>query len=422
MDMLGTRQQRIVYLLTYSRVDITKMPSKKRFAEAVLNGWEKFGIEISHWVVAVEKHKNPGSPESRESSDIHFHMAIKLKKRGRWLSVRNFLDEVYGIQVNFSANHNTYYSAYKYVTKEDAEPLLSSEHPDISNDPPRTEKAISSKRKNASEGIQSRKIESRLELVALAVTQSREGNVALANFVANRGQKAVSEALSLAKEFSEAEERLARSKKSRVQILRSAYQGTCTQRCQGEWYLSAVRLLEGHGILLTTFATAIYTALEKGRGKYQNIYIHGPANTGKTFILSPLKEVYNAFCNPATGSFAWMGVDDAEIILLNDFRWNPKIIAWADFLQALEGDIVHLPAPKNVCERDIELKADIPFFATSDAPMLLIKGGSIDRDNTDMMNVRWHFFHFWKQLPRSEQKNLTACAHCFAKLILDNKM
>jgi len=80
-----------------------------------------------------------------------------------------------------------------------------------------TEKAISAKRKNASERkkvkkgrrgverlnvhdvmqiIQSRKIESGLELVALAVTQSREGNVALANFVANRGQKAVSEALS----------------------------------------------------------------------------------------------------------------------------------------------------------------------------------------------------------------------------------
>ena len=33
------------------------MTSKKRFAEAVLNGWEKFGIEISHWVVAVEKNK-----------------------------------------------------------------------------------------------------------------------------------------------------------------------------------------------------------------------------------------------------------------------------------------------------------------------------------------------------------------------------
>ena len=136
MDMLGTRQQRIVYLLTYSRVDITKMPSKKHFADAVLNGWEKSDIEISHWVVALEKHKNPGSPESLESSGNHFHMAIKLKKRGRLLSVRNFLAEAYGIQVNFSANHNTYYSAYKYVTKEDAEPLLSSDHPDISNELP----------------------------------------------------------------------------------------------------------------------------------------------------------------------------------------------------------------------------------------------------------------------------------------------
>ncbi len=59
------------------------------------------------------------------------------------------------------------------------------------------------------------------------------------------------------------------------------------------------------------------------------------------------------------------------------FRWDSKIIAWADFLQALKGDIVHLPTPKNVCPRDIELKADIPFFATSDAPIMLIKGGSI---------------------------------------------
>ena len=63
MDMLGTRQQRIVYLLTYSRVDITKMPSKKRFAEAVLNGWEKFGIEISHWERKQKK-------EERESRGL----------------------------------------------------------------------------------------------------------------------------------------------------------------------------------------------------------------------------------------------------------------------------------------------------------------------------------------------------------------
>ena len=337
----------------------------------------------------MEVHENPSSESgSNEASNFHFHMAIKLERQGRWLTVRNFLDEVYGIHVNLSANHNRYYSAYRYVTKEDPEPLLSNGHPDISNHVPKTKKAIATHRKNATGGekgkkrkrlverfnsvfdvtqiIQRRKIESRLDLVALPVAQSREGNTALANFVANRGNKAVQEALSLAKEFEGAEQRLARSKKSHIEILHEFESGTCVQDCKGNWYISALKLVESHGIIVSEFATAIYTALVKGRAKYQNIFIHGPGNSGKTFIIKPLTVIYNAFSNPATGLFAWIGADEAEIIYLNDFRWDPKIIAWADFLQALEGDIVHLPAPKNVCPRDIELKADIPFFATSD--------------------------------------------------------
>ena len=444
MASLGVRQQKIVYLITYSRVDFTKTASKDKFAEAVVESWEKCGIKLAFWVVAMEKHANAGSScESSEASDYHFHMAIKLQRRGRWLMVRNILDDVHGLKVNFSSNHNTYYSAYKYVTKEDPEPLFSDGHPDISNDAPRTEKAIASRCKKENGGkkgkrlrkrgerlsvfdvtqiVQKRSIQSRLELVALAVSQSREGNTALANFVANRGHKCVQEALSLAKEFAESEERLARSKKTRIQILIEFQGANCVPDCEGRWYTAAVTLMEHHGIMISAFATAIYTVLEKGRAKYQNIYIHGPANTGKTFILSPLKVIYNAFCNPATGSFAWIGVDEVEIIFLNDFRWDPKIIAWADFLQALEGDIVHLPAPKNVCPRDIELNADIPFFATADAPIVQVRGGSIDRANTDMMNVRWHFFHFWKQIPRSEQLRLIPCGHCFAKFVLDNKL
>ena len=58
------------------------------------------------------------------------------------------------------------------------------------------------------------------------------------------------------------------------------------------------------------------------------------------------KVIFNTFSNPATGSFAWIGAEQAEVIFLNDFRWDPKLIAWADLLHALEGDVVHLPAPK----------------------------------------------------------------------------
>ena len=87
--------------------------------------------------------------------------------------------------------------------------------------------------------------------------------------------------------------------------------------------------------------------LEKGRGKYRNILLTGPANCGKTFILNPLNVGYKTFSNPASTSFAWIGVENCEILFLNDFRWSIQILAWHDMLLLLEGQTVHLPAPKS---------------------------------------------------------------------------
>lgn len=78
------------------------------------------------------------------------------------------------------------------------------------------------------------------------------------------------------------------------------------------------------------------------------------------------------------GSFAWIVAEQAEVIFLNDFRLDPKLIAWADLSEMLEGDVVHHPAPKMFCQRDLELTVDTPFFAMADTPMVLIRGGSVD--------------------------------------------
>ena len=312
--------------------------------------------------------------------------------------------------MNFSDNHATYYSMYRYVTKEDNDALHSLCHPDLTDVPPQTESALAMKKRKAKakqhcrksqkrrgdrlstfdmcQLVQAKPISSHLELVSLAATQVREGKNVLAEFIANRGSKAVDEAIQLAKEFAEAETRLNRSKKTRIELLEEELTGECIEGCEGRWLRAEEELLQRHEIEKRSFCNAIYSALEKGRGKYRNVYIHGPANCGKSFIVSPLKVIYQAFSNPATGSFAWIAAEEAEIIYLNDFRWHPKIIAWADFLQALEGDTVHLPAPKNLCSKDIELSKDTPFFATLDAPLVLVKGGVIDRVNTEMMSCR----------------------------------
>ena len=61
-------------------------------------------------VVSLEAHENSGN---------HFHMAIKLSSPARWLKVRKFADDKYGIKLNFSDSNTNYYTAYEYVVKED---------------------------------------------------------------------------------------------------------------------------------------------------------------------------------------------------------------------------------------------------------------------------------------------------------------
>ena len=115
--------------------------------------------------------------------------------------------------------------------------------------------------------------------------------------------------------------------------------------CLGEWLRSANKILNFSDISKREFAWAIQTTLEKGKRKKQNVMLIGPTNCGKSFLLNPLKDISNAFVNPANSTFACVGAETAEIVHLNDFRWDEKIIAWADMLTLLEGAPVHIAAP-----------------------------------------------------------------------------
>jgi hypothetical protein len=123
--------------------------------------------------------------------------------------------------------------------------------------------------------------------------------------------------------------------------------------------------------------------------------IVGPANCGKTFLLQPLTNIYKAFSNPATGSFAWVGVEESEIIFLNDFRWTEKVITWQDLLQLLEGDKVHIPAPKSYYSKDIVFDSDSPVFATSINKLRSYSGGVINEVETNIMKVRLKYYSFF---------------------------
>ena len=160
--------------------------------------------------------------------------------------------------------------------------------------------------------------------------------------------------------------------------------------------------------------------LDKGRGKYRNIMIVGPANCGKTFMLNPLNVIYKTFCNPACGSFAWVGAEQSECIFLNDFRWSQQIIPWHDLLLMLKGQIVHLPAPKTHYAKDIVFDEDTPIFCTGKQPLLFLKHGIIDQTETEMMAVRWRVFKFTHQISQEQQQDIPVCPKCFARFILSS--
>ena len=451
VNEIDHRDVRQVYLLTYSKANLCAFPTRMSFPEAVVASFSGKESSIIQWVCCRESHKNDG---------LHYHMAIKLDRCQRWLGSKKFLTERYGISVHFSNKHFNYYSAWQYVTKVDEGVIESTDHPYLWNaTAPRTSRACEHKTNKRireaddvyeadeaeDEGTEERKprktnkkkkritafelseiilekeIKTRTELLALANEQKCEGKTDIAEFVFNRRPKVVAEVLNTAWEMNTAHDRLCRSRKSLIEILREAEQTQCVPQCNGLWIASAKQVLQRNGVDVKSFSDAVKEALDKGRGKYRNIMIVGPANCGKTFMLNPLNTIYNTFSNPACSSFAWVGAEEAECIFLNDFRWSQQTISWHDFLLMLEGQLVHLPEPKTHYAKDIVFQNDTPIFSTGKHSIIYIKNGVIDERETEMMSVRWRVFNFSYQIPAEQQIDIPPCPKCFSSLILGLK-
>ena len=274
--------------------------------------------------------------------------------------MKNYVQQKYGIVINFSG-HTGYHTAFNYVVKEGSSFITSSNHPETVS-PPKTSKATRKKAaKNPSKEkklkskrlsnfdvaniIVENKLRSPLDVLVRAKFSFEKGDRRLYEFVLNRGNKKLNDLLDTVWELETAKEKQERASMSRIDILKEQLSVGCT--CEGQWLECALQILDKNCIDRSVFANAIVKLLVMGRGKGRNIYITGPANCCKTFILDPLRVVYDSFLSPATCSYAWLGVENKEVIFLNDFRWSPVILPWADMLLLLEGHVVHFAAPKN---------------------------------------------------------------------------
>ena len=233
----------------------------------------------------------------------------------------------------------------------------------------------------------------------------------MAEFIVNRGKKVVSEVIARAWEMESAQKTQDRQCKTRIEILNEAQ---CTCNAKDEWHSCALQLLANNNIAVDNFANCAKQLLIEGCGKFRNIMLTGPANCSKTFLLNPLNKIFSTFTNPASTSFVWVGAEKAKVLFLNDVRWSPQIIAWHDLLLMLEGQLVHLPAPKSHFAHNLVFDKDTPIFSTSKHQLVYVKEG--DRNDGRSMEI----FNFNRQISREEQRDIDPCPACFARLILES--
>lgn len=438
------------YLVTYSQANLTEFPTRESFCDALIDSFHgpSGKVVAEYWACSLEEHEN--------TSGYHYHACVKLSGPKRWDPVRKALLANYGLKVNFSDKHESYYSAYRYVCKSDPHVFHSPNHPNLQEvGSPVTKKCISAykkkcaeKRKSFSESTASasatlrsdrseikkprrlsnldvseflikNNIKTEEELLSRANEQLKCGKKDLANFIYNRSERARLELIKTAWKMEAAAASVARAGKSRMEVIREAASQQCVDKCEGRWLQLALDTLQKNNVHYIVFATAMRNLLVKGRGKHRNILIVGPAECAKTFLFSPLQVLFRSFSNPAENKYAWIGADKAEIIFLNDFRWSAETIAWKELLLLLEGQTVHLPAPKNHYAQDICIDKDTPIVATGIAELkFLNRFNQTDEIENEMMQVRWKVFKFSHQIPRDEQIEVADCPKCFSDLIL----
>ena len=438
LEQLNT--PRSVYLITYSKADVLKVPDRKKFGEMIQNEFDpnSLGIVIQ-WVSAAEMHRLEG---------VHFHCAIKLKSPRRWKKVRENLCSKYGINVDFLGFHDTYYDAHQYVIKQDSHYVYSPGHVSLDNRVPKTAAAIRSKRVSevaktsipSSKKLKSPRLDNSQvfhiitkndlktdnELCAFATKQMTEGNDELSRWIMNHaGKKARMDVIETAWQMVNAAKQIERANISRMDIIQHAL----NQRhrldfekgiqCKGEWLIAAIDVLNKNDIEVPKFAAMLRNALEQGRMKKNNIMIIGGTNRAKSFMFMPLMHMFDCFTCPSKSTFNWVGAPDKEIVFLNDFRYEKNVMEWYIFLNFLEGAPIQIAMPKNHYANDVTWSKKQPVFATGEKKIVRIVNNVIDEGETSQMDERWTYVKFYYQFKDGEiNYDLVHCPRCFAELLL----
>ena len=104
-----------------------------------------------------------------------------------------------------------------------------------------------------------------------------------------------------------------------MKFLEESAASFCVDGRSGQWISAATEILVNNGIGLKSFSSAIFNAVKHGREKIEMYIFMVQLIQVKPSISTQAKMKYECFKIPAAGTFAWLGIENAEVVWLNDF-------------------------------------------------------------------------------------------------------
>ena len=255
--------------------------------------------EVQYCTCVKEKHQNGG---------LHYHVALKLPGPKHCKSLKESISLKEWIVVNFSGNSDNYYSAYRYICKDDDSVHHSEHHlnldevassgrkssthtyreagkPYCPGEPnrcfPKTK--VESNNQEMSDSIRSHWVF--IELFYDVNKREEKEQTDLVAFLLSKSSKSFNNLIKNTWKINKAKSFIERQKATKMQILRKWQSENCVNGWNIEWYDCAREVLQLNIMNPFVFADAMRDLPEHRRGKFRNVVIVGPANCGKTFLL-----------------------------------------------------------------------------------------------------------------------------------------
>ena len=111
-----------------------------------------------------------------------------------------------------------------------------------------------------------------------------------------------------------------------------------------------------------------------------------------------------------------MGLVDADVVLLDDYRPDCQLVDIATMLPWLESGTITICRPLNLYGSHLQYKAEPPHFMTCSFSALHSPRGRMSEVELAMLRSRLKLYVFQRRLPQI--RDIRPCPNCFAMFVL----